>query len=136
MTNYNKLSRFCALLCVLCALTCALFMTACAGKKQVYKIEKLIFEMSDQTIEVGVGETFNGFTLTENYFTVVLNGDGTSALHGEYAAGEGTWQKSGDQIIITIEGEAQTFTVSGNKLIMEAGAVEAGLKYTVILAKK
>ena len=131
----KTIKRCGAALCALLLIACVAVFGGCKEKAEVYKIEKLIFEMESGKIEVSVGETYNGFTLTKDYFTIILKKDGTSALSGAYASGEGTWEQEGDQITITIEGEPQTFTLQNGKLVMEEGAVELGLKYTAVLSK-
>ena len=128
------MKKFAYILCAVLVFAATFTLLGCA-KDEVYRIERLKFEMEGGVIEIGVGEEYNGFVLTEDYFTVLLKADGTSELSGMYASGTGTWKKSGNTVTITIEGEPQTFLLQNGKLIMEEGSVEEGLKYTVILSK-
>ena len=80
-----------------------------------YKFFKMIY--GGQTISVGE----NG--ITEDYFVVELNEDGTAIVNEKGAETlEGTWRKgNGKEIIITMEGTDRTFIKDGYKLTLEEG---------------
>lgn len=110
------------MLVVMIVSVCAL--AACGGVAGTYKLysvtvlghEYKLSDAADELKELG---------LDFSEYTMKLNSDGTVVvtmeLGGEKMTEEGTWEEKDDgKVSITIGGDAQTFQVDGNKLIMES----------------
>ena len=108
---------------------CFLF-AGCGGTAGTYKFDSMTY--AGQTVEVGdQGMDPNGtvIEITEDYFVVTLNEDGTAKVveGGEYEM-DGTWKEEDGKVIITMQGVDQTFEKSGSKLIMENDGAKIVLK--------
>ena len=99
---------------------CFLF-AGCGGTAGTYKFDSMT--VAGQTVEAGDAG------LTEDYFVVTLNEDGTAKVveGGEYEM-DGTWKEEDGKVIITMQGVDQTFEKSGSKLIMENDGAKIVLK--------
>ena len=108
---------------------CFLF-AGCGGTAGTYKFDSMSY--AGQTFEVGdQGMDPNGtvIEITEDYFVVTLNEDGTATV-SEMGAPEmqGTWKEEGDNVIITMMGNDQTFKKDGKKLtVTMSGIIEITL---------
>ena len=108
---------------------CFLF-AGCGSVTGTYKFSSMKMEFLGETIEYEVGDTVMGMgELTEDYFVVTLNEDGTAKVveGGEYEM-DGTWKEEDGKVIITMQGVDQTFEKSGSKLIMENDGAKIVLK--------
>ena len=108
---------------------CFLF-AGCGSVAGTYKFSSMEMEFLGETIEYEVGDTVMGMgELTEDYFVVTLNEDGTAKVveGGEYEM-DGTWKEEDGKVIITMQGVDQTFEKSGSKLIMENDGAKIVLK--------
>lgn len=98
---------------------CFLF-AGCGGTAGTYKFDSMT--AMGQTVEAGDAG------LTEDYFVVTLNEDGTAKVTEMGAPEmEGTWKEEGDNVIITIEGVDQTFKKDGKKLTVTMSGIELTL---------
>ena len=57
------------------ALACCCVLFAGCSKQQVYKFSKLSYEEDDTEYSFEVGEKYEGVVLTEDFATVILDGD-------------------------------------------------------------
>ena len=112
-----------ALLAVLVAVLGLMFLTACGAKEGVYKISCARVAEGSEVIEIRVGETYNGVTLTEDFFILELREDGTAFgsrdVMGEPMTSNGTWTENAEdknKVDITFDGETVTFECDGKTL--------------------
>jgi len=64
-----------------------------------------------------------GVDSVEEIVTMELKSDGTAVMEAKMfsLSAEGTWEKDGDKINITIDGSTATFTLNGNELSNDQG---------------
>ena len=59
--------------------------------------------------------------ITEDFMTLTVNEDNTFAISAMGSETKGTWKEEGGKYILTIAGQDQEVSVSGNKLTMKQG---------------
>jgi len=116
---------------VLCL--CTIFgLTACGDDGVVegtYKFVSMSGYNGDTYVEVKVGDTYQGYTFTEDYMTVEIKNDGTANLISIDGAATVTWRVDGNKIYLSYENwpQEQVMEKDGNKLVLVSG----GTTYTL-----
>lgn len=83
-----------------------------------------------------VGKEMQGITITKEFMKIEINSDGTlKMVNSMLPSGSisGTWKQDGNTISITMEGETQEGTISGNKLTLSG--TEEGVSSTIVFKK-
>lgn len=99
-----------------------------------YKFYSMSYTESGISVEIKAGETYMGYlTLNEDVMTVTLNEDGTAVVTTAMVdiTGTGTWKEDesdSNKIIVTIDGDEQTFTRNGSELTLEEEGITFVLK--------
>ncbi len=98
-------------------------LSACNGSVEgTYKFYSMSYSQGGVTIELKAGEKAGIITLNEDFMVVELNADGTAkitAMQADDLQGTGTWktdEEDSSKVVITINGQSQTFTHSGSEL--------------------
>ncbi len=117
------------------AVMLSVVMAACTSSfAGTYKFSSMEMNMSGVTTTITAGGEFMGVTISEDYFVLVADEDGTFSIASEYTDNEvGTWEQSGSQITLTADGESISATLSGKKLTLSM--TEDGISMTVVLVK-
>ena len=105
-----------------------LFMVGCSSPAGTYKFDSMSVTMGDTTIELKVGEDFNGMTLTADFYVIELKKDGTGTVAMQGMSTEITWVKEGDIIKMTADGSTQDFTLDGDKISFDVSGTKVTLK--------
>lgn len=115
------------LLCVL--------ISACSNASFVgtWKFSSMSMSGSGMSIEMKVGEDYMGVTITEDYVVLEVNEDNTFTMTTAGEEVSGTWKEEGGKYVLTIDGEDQTATISGNELTLENR--EEGMSAKIVLKK-
>lgn len=130
-----------ALLAIVCVLCCALGLAAC-GVSGSYKLESITVTLNGKEYSAKAGESLDVsgdgswmYPVYENNMTLKLNGDGTytARVHlgdlGGNSDDEGTWEEVDGKVNLKKDDKiTSTFTVDGNKLIMEMDGMKIVLK--------
>ena len=105
----------CALTCILVA--CCSLMVACSSAEGTYKFDSVTVE----GVTYKAGDNFGGDELSEDFYVIELKkgGDFTMTMSMAGLEQEGTQEKDGDTITLTVEGESIEATLDGDKLIFE-----------------
>ena len=63
----------------------------------------------------------SGFTMAdlENLVTITINEDGTAVVGAMEEYSSGTWEKKGNKIVVTVDGEAMEFSYENGRLHIE-----------------
>lgn len=118
------------------AVMLSVVMAACTSSfAGTYKFSSMEMNMSGVTTTITAGGEFMGVTISEDYFVLVADEDGTFSIASEYTDNEvGTWEQSGSQITLTADsGESISATLSGKELTLSM--TEDGISMTVVLVK-
>ncbi len=111
-------------------------LSACGSSVAgTYKFYSLSYSEGGVTVELKAGEKFMGLIeLDEDFMVVTLESDGTAKVTSAMAedfTGTGSWKTDEDdssKVVITIDGESQTFTHSGSELTMSEDGISFVLK--------
>lgn len=111
---------------------CVCFSACSSSITGTYKFESMSVTQGSVTTEIKAGEKYMGMvTLSEDTFILTINDDNTIEFKtnmGEEVTVKGTWEKKDGKYYLTIEGDSQEVTISGNKLTMESDGAKLVLK--------
>lgn len=126
-----KKAIFGGILATLATVILCVCLTACSTNiVGTYKFYSMKVEMEGAKIDLKVGDKFMGMIeLTEDYMVLTINDDNTLTLTamGEQAT-TGSWSEEDGKYYLTIAGEKQEITVSGNTLTMKEEGAEIVFK--------
>lgn len=96
-------------------------LTSCKAKVVgTWKFAEMTVEVAGVSKTVKAGESFMGQAISEDYMVLVLEKDGTGTMtvFGVDAAQELTWEKDGDVVKITSDGETLEATLEDDYLVL------------------
>lgn len=110
---------------MLLALTLCVSLIACnGGLEGTYKFESIT--IGDKTYKAGEEvEVTPGISMKmdADYMTLTLEADKTAKMVtkalGQEVSVNGTWEEKDGNVVITVNGDAQTFKVESGKLVVE-----------------
>lgn len=121
-----------ALLSLLAFVVGAFCLVACgeSNYEGTYKFASVTMSENGTTTTIKVGETYEGRTLTEDFMVIELKNGGKAVASQMGETVNGTWEKAETkgQIVITVDGDPQTFTCDGTTMTMEYDGVKITLK--------
>lgn len=104
------------------AVICVCALVACGGVEGTYKL----YSMKMGGVEITLGEEMEGIVLSEDVMTLELKSGGKvvakSKMGGAEITEEGEWKLNDEdktKVEITIDGETETATLDGDKLVMD-----------------
>ncbi len=112
-----------ALLVAVATVILCVCLTACSTNiVGSYKFYSMKGNEGGIEINYKVGDDILGIgKITEDFMTLTVNEDNTFAISAMGSETKGTWKEEGGKYILTIAGQDQEVSVSGNKLTMKQG---------------
>lgn len=112
-----------ALLVAVATVILCVCLTACSTNiVGSYKFYSMKGKEGGIEINYKVGDDILGIgKITEDFMTLTVNEDNTFAISTMGRETKGTWKEEGGKYILTIAGQDQEVSVSGNKLTMKQG---------------
>lgn len=123
------MKKFGAILVAVLCICCMLTFTGCSKFEGTYKFESMSYVQGGISINVEVGEEYQGVSLNEDFYVLEIAKDGTFSMTVmSMHTIEGTWEKVDGKYVLTADDEPITVELKGKTLTMEEDGAKVVLK--------
>lgn len=123
------MKKFGAILVAVLCICCMLTFTGCSKVEGTYKFESMSYVQGGISINVEVGEEYQGVSLNEDFYVLEIAKDGTFTMTVmSMHTMEGTWEKVDGKYVLTADDEPITVEIKGKTLTMEEDGAKIVLK--------
>lgn len=123
------MKKFGAILVAVLCICCMLTFTGCSKIEGTYKFESMSYVQGGISINVEVGEEYQGVSLNEDFYVLEIAKDGTFTMTVmSMHTIEGTWEKVDGKYVLTADDEPITVEIKGKTLTMEEDGAKVVLK--------
>ena len=127
---------------LICVMACCCFLFAGCSNSKTYQFESLKYETNNTSVTVDIGDKFEGLTITEESYVLILNDDSTFVFRSNYTIKDGdeevtevevitgTWMEGYEKEIYCTTEDGDTFiaTKDGKRITVDYGEITIVLK--------